>query len=110
MTAAIQPSTGPAHTRIHGIGAYRPRRVVTNEEICRNIDSSDEWIRSRSGIETRHFAEPDETVAMKSVAAAGKALAQAGIDPAQVDMVLIATVTHLKQIPAVATEVAHQLG
>jgi 3-oxoacyl-[acyl-carrier-protein] synthase-3 len=110
MTAAIRPSTGAAHARILGIGGYRPRRIVTNEEICEHIDSSDEWIRTRSGIVTRRWAGPDETVQAMSVSAAGKALANAGITADQLGCVLIATVTHLYQTPALAPTVAHELG
>jgi 3-oxoacyl-[acyl-carrier-protein] synthase III len=110
MTATIRPSTGAPYARILGIGGYRPRRIVTNEEICQYIDSSDEWIRTRSGIVTRRWAGPDETVHAMSVAAAGKALANAGITADQLGCVLISTVTHLYQTPAAAPMVAHELG
>jgi 3-oxoacyl-(acyl-carrier-protein) synthase III len=74
------------------------------------IDSSDEWIQQRSGIKERRFASPDETVQMMAVAAARTAMGRAGIEPAQVDVVIVATVSHLLQTPAVATAVAHELG
>ena len=80
MTAKIKPSKGAPYARILGVGGYRPVRVVPNEVILEHIDSTDEWIRSRSGIATRHWAGPDETVAEMSLAAAGKAIADAGID------------------------------
>lgn len=98
-----------AHARITGVGAYRPERVVTNAEICENIDSSDEWIRERSGIVTRRFARPDETVVDMGEAAARDALAAAGLTGADVDVVLVATVTHLLQTPAAAPLIAHRL-
>jgi 3-oxoacyl-[acyl-carrier-protein] synthase-3 len=85
-------------------------RVVTNEEICTRIESSDEWIRSRSGIERRRFAGPDESVATMATAAAADALTDAGLTPADVDVVLVATATHLLQTPAAAVEVAAGLG
>lgn len=110
MTAKIRPSRGAAHARILGVGGYRPARVVPNEVILEHIDSSDEWIRSRSGIVTRHWAGPDETVAEMSIAAAGKAIAAAGIDAEQIEGVIVATVSHLSQTPAVATEIAHRIG
>ena len=110
MSAQIRPGAGAQHSRIAGVGGYRPKRVVTNAEICEYIDSSDEWIRSRSGIQTRRWAGPDETVAEMSVAAAGKALAQAGVAPDQVGCVLVATVSHLLQTPSVAADIAHRLG
>ncbi len=110
MTAQIRTGSGAAHASIQGIGGYRPSRVVTNEEICQHIDSSDEWIRTRSGIIERKWAEPHETVQMMSVAASRKALSRAGVAPGQVDCVIVATVSHLLQTPAVATLIADELG
>jgi 3-oxoacyl-[acyl-carrier-protein] synthase-3 len=110
MTAKIRPSKGAPYARILGVGGYRPARVVPNEVILEHIDSSDEWIRSRSGIATRHWANEDETVAEMAIAAAGKALAAAGIDAERIDGVIVATVSHFKQTPAVATEIAHRIG
>lgn len=110
MTAKIQPSKGSPYARILGVGGYRPTRVVPNEVILERIDSSDEWIRSRSGIATRHWAGPDETVAEMSIAAGGKALAAAGIGAEQIEGVIVATVSHFKQTPAVATDIAHRIG
>ncbi|WP_413799063.1 ketoacyl-ACP synthase III [Streptomyces iranensis] len=110
MTAKIRPSKGAPYARILGVGGYRPTRVVPNEEILKHIDSSDEWIRSRSGIATRHWAGPDETVATMSVEAGGKAIADAGLTPEQIGGVIVSTVSHFKQTPAVATEIAHLLG
>ena len=110
MTATIRPASGARYARILGVGGYRPTRVVPNEEILKHIDSSDEWIRTRSGIVTRHWAGPEETVAEMSLAAAGKAVASAGLDPEQIDAVIVSTVSHFKQTPAIATEIAHRLG
>jgi 3-oxoacyl-[acyl-carrier-protein] synthase-3 len=110
MTAAIRTAGGASHARLLGVGAYRPSRVVTNDEICERIDSSDQWIRERSGIVTRHFAAPDETVADMGIAAAGKALAHAGISADQVGAVIVATITHPYQTPSAAVDVAHRLG
>jgi 3-oxoacyl-[acyl-carrier-protein] synthase-3 len=84
--------------------------VVPNSELVEAIDSSDEWIQQRSGIKTRRFASPDESVQMMSVSASRKALERAGIDPAQIDCVIVATVSHMLQTPAVATAIAHELG
>ena len=63
----LQTESGAAHARIHGIGAYRPSRVIPNSEIVERIDSSDEWIQQRSGIRSRRFATDEETVQMMSV-------------------------------------------
>ncbi|MER6323338.1 MULTISPECIES: ketoacyl-ACP synthase III [Streptomyces] len=106
----IKPSKGAPYARILGVGGYRPTRVVPNEVILETIDSSDEWIRSRSGIETRHWAGPEETVAAMSVEASGKALADAGIDASRVGAVVVSTVSHFAQTPAIATEIADRLG
>ncbi|MEU9029269.1 ketoacyl-ACP synthase III [Streptomyces sp. NPDC048383] len=106
----IKPAKGSPYARILGVGGYRPTRVVPNEVILETIDSSDEWIRSRSGIATRHWAGPHETVAQMSVEASGKALADAGIAPEQIGAVIVSTVSHFKQTPAVATEIAHRVG
>jgi 3-oxoacyl-[acyl-carrier-protein] synthase III len=110
VTAAIQSPAPVRHSRLLGVGAYRPPRVVTNEEICTLIDSSDEWIRERSGIVTRRWAAEDESVVDMSVAAAGKALANSGIAADQIGLVLAATVTHPSQTPAAAADVAYRLG
>jgi 3-oxoacyl-[acyl-carrier-protein] synthase III len=106
----ISPPVGAPHARILGVGGYRPARIVTNEEICERIDSSDEWIRERSGIVTRRFAAQDETVVDMALAASGKALAAAGVSADQVGCVVVATVTHPYQTPAAAADVAHRLG
>jgi 3-oxoacyl-[acyl-carrier-protein] synthase-3 len=110
MTVSISTARGAEHASILGIGGYRPSRVVSNAEIVERIDSSDEWIRTRSGIIERRWAEPHETVEHMSVGAARKALDRAGIQPAQLDCVIIATVTHLMQTPALATLVSEDLG
>lgn len=106
----IKPSSGAQFARIHGVGGYRPVRVIPNAEVLNWIESSDEWIRSRSGIAERRWAGPEESVAEMSVQAAGKAIAQAGIAPEQIGGVIVATVSHLKQTPAIATEIAERLG
>ncbi|WP_128428164.1 ketoacyl-ACP synthase III [Streptomyces cyaneus] len=108
--AKLKPSKGAPYARILGVGGYRPTRVVPNEVILETIDSSDEWIRSRSGIETRHWANDEETVAAMSIEASGKAIADAGISAQQIGGVIVSTVSHFKQTPAVATEIADKLG
>ena len=107
---AIQSAQGAAHAAILGVGAYRPSRIIPNSEVIEAIDSSDEWIQQRSGIKQRRFATPEETVQVMSVAAARTAIARAGISPEQIDCVIVATVTHMYQTPAIATAIAHELG
>jgi 3-oxoacyl-[acyl-carrier-protein] synthase III len=108
--ATITPPQGAQHARILGVGGYRPARVVTNEEICERIDSSDQWIRERTGIITRGWADEDETVIAMSEAAARSALDRAGIDPSRLGAVLVATVSHLYQTPSAAAILTDRLG
>jgi 3-oxoacyl-[acyl-carrier-protein] synthase-3 len=101
---------GASNATILGIGSYRPTRVIPNSEVIEAIDSSDEWIQQRSGIKQRRWANDEETVQMMSVAASRKALEHAGVDAAQIDAVIVATVSHMFQTPAIATAIAHELG
>ena len=103
-TGTLVDNGAPRHSRIMGVGAYRPARVVMNSEIVDKIDSSDEWIRERSGIISRHFAADDESVVDMAEAASRQALEQAGVAPEQIGFVLVATVTHPYQTPAAAPE------
>ena len=106
----MQVPGGAPHATILGLGSYRPSRLIPNAEIIEAIDSSDEWIQQRSGIKTRRWAGPEETVQAMSVAASRQALERAGLEPAQVDAIVVATVSHMFQTPAVATAIAHELG
>jgi 3-oxoacyl-[acyl-carrier-protein] synthase III len=110
MTATLRPSTGSRESKLLGIGTYRPSRVVPNSELVEAIDSSDEWIQQRSGIKERRFAGPGESIQMMSVAASRQAMERAGIEAAQIDCVIVATVSHMLQTPAIATAIAHELG
>jgi 3-oxoacyl-[acyl-carrier-protein] synthase-3 len=101
---------GTGHARIMSVGGYRPERVVTNDEICQYIDSSDQWIRERTGIVSRRFARPDESVTDMAEAASRIAVERAGLTAADIDMVLVATVTHPYQTPSSASLLAHRLG
>ncbi|MDT7544715.1 MAG: 3-oxoacyl-[acyl-carrier-protein] synthase [Actinomycetota bacterium] len=93
-----------------GIGAHRPANRVDNLAIAARIDSSDEWIRERSGIVTRGVAAADETVVDMAVSAGGKALAAAGVDPKDVGLVMVATCTLTHAVPGAAASVAAGLG
>ncbi|HIW69545.1 MAG TPA: ketoacyl-ACP synthase III [Candidatus Dietzia merdigallinarum] len=109
-TVTIATGEGAAGTRLLGIGAYRPNRVVSNEEICETIDSTSEWIYERSGILNRRFAGDDESVIYMSGEAAKKAVASAGIDPELVDLVILCTSTYEAQVPHAAPKVAMAIG
>ncbi len=108
--AAITVATGAPYSAVLGIGSYRPSRIVPNADIVDAIDSTDEWIQQRSGIKQRRFATPEETVQMMSVASSRMALERAGIQPEQIDCVIVATVSHMLQTPAIATAIAYELG
>jgi len=97
-------------SRIVGVGGYRPARVASNEEIRAAIDSTDEWIRRRSGIVSRRFAAAGETVADMAVAAGAAAVARAGLRPPEIDVVLLATMSDLQQSPPAGPGIAYRLG
>lgn len=109
MTWTVR-TAGTRHSALLGIGGYRPHRVVDNAEVCRLIDSTEEWIETRSGIVERRFAGPDETLPMMATAAAEKALAQAGTPPGEIDLVLVASMSNLVQTPPLSVRVAYELG
>jgi 3-oxoacyl-[acyl-carrier-protein] synthase-3 len=108
--ATIATATGTPYAAVLGIGSYRPSLIVPNADIVEAIDSSDEWIQQRSGIKQRRFATPEETVQMMSVAASRSAIERAGIAPEQIDCVIVATVSHMLQTPAIAPAIAYELG
>lgn len=97
-------------SRIAAVGHYQPAKVLTNEDLAALVDTSDEWIRSRVGIRTRHIAGPDEPVDELAAHAAAKALAAAGLAPSDIDLVLVATSTAVDRSPNMAARVAARLG
>ncbi|GHF14009.1 MULTISPECIES: beta-ketoacyl-ACP synthase III [Streptomyces] len=97
-------------SRVLAMGHYQPSRVLTNDELATMVDTSDEWISSRVGIRTRRIAAPDETVASMAAQAAAKALANSGLAPEAVDLVLVATCTAVDRSPNTAARVAAALG
>jgi 3-oxoacyl-[acyl-carrier-protein] synthase-3/beta-ketoacyl ACP synthase len=109
MTQISQP-TGATATAMLGLGTYRPQRVVTNDEICEVLDSSDEWIRTRSGIRTRRYAGDDESLVDMATAAACRALEASGVAAEDIGTVIVATSSHAQHTPAAAPLVADRLG
>lgn len=95
---------------ITGVGHYLPERVVPNSEFEATLDTSDEWIRSRSGIERRHFAAEGETTSNLASHAARAALIDAGMDVGDIDALIVATSTPDLTFPSVATMVQEELG
>jgi 3-oxoacyl-[acyl-carrier-protein] synthase III len=96
-------------SRITGMGHHQPEHVLTNDDLARLVDTSDEWIRRRTGIATRRIAR-DDSVADLAAAAAGKALAAAGVDPADIGLVQVATCSAIDRCPSTAAQVAGRLG
>jgi len=97
-------------TKILGFGGYQPDKVVTNDDLAKLVDTNDEWIRARVGIQSRRFARDDETVADMAEAAGAKALAASGLEPSEVDLVIVATCSTESPMPNVAATVAYRLG
>ena len=108
--ATLTQATGPAYTRILGIGAARGELTVTNDDLAGPIDSSDEWIRQRTGIVTRRRAEKSTSVLDLAERAARGALEHAGLTGADIDAVIISTVTYDSQTPAAAAVIADRIG
>jgi len=95
---------------VRGVGHYLPERVVPNSEFEKTLDTSDEWIRTRSGIERRHFAAEGETTSQMATHAAHAALENAGLQPDDIDAIVLATSTPDLTFPSVATMVQAELG
>ena len=110
MSGALRQRTGPAHTRIYAYGAARGENSVPNDDLVGPIDSSDEWIRQRTGIITRVRADKDTDAIDLASDAAAEAISRSGIDPAQVDAVIVATISNPKQTPSVSAIVADRVG
>jgi 3-oxoacyl-[acyl-carrier-protein] synthase-3 len=98
------------YAKIAGTGGYLPERVMHNREFEAFVDTSDEWIRERTGIRRRHIAAENETTSDMSVAAARNAMEQAGIDAGQIDLIVVATTTPDKVFPSTACIVQRRLG
>ena len=95
---------------IAGVGSYAPERVVTNADMTKIVDTSDEWIRTRSGIRERHLAAADEATSDMAIKAAQSALLDAGISAADIDLLIVATCTPDYPVPSTACVVQHKLG
>ena len=111
MTAPqLNQSTGSQYTRILSYGAARGDRLVPNEELVGPIDSSDEWIRQRTGIVTRARASEGLLAVDLATEAGREAIEKSGIDPARIDLVIVATISNVQQTPSMAAVVADRVG
>jgi 3-oxoacyl-[acyl-carrier-protein] synthase-3 len=95
---------------VHGCGAYLPERVVSNDELAKKVETSDEWIQQRTGIKQRHIAAEGEFTSHLAIKASERALAHAGIKASDLDLIILATATPDETFPATATRVQAALG
>ena len=110
MSAALTPSTGAQYTRILSLGAARGENAVTNDDIAGPIDSSDEWIRQRTGVITRMRAGADVQAVDLAEAASREAIEKASIQPSQVGAVIVSTISNSVQTPSLASLLADRVG
>ena len=106
----LQSSTGAQYARLLSVAGARGSRVVTNEEMCTMIDSTPEWIQQRTGITERHWVAEGEDAETLGVEAATKAIERAGLQPADIDAIIVSTVSHYQQTPSLACIIAGKLG
>jgi 3-oxoacyl-[acyl-carrier-protein] synthase-3 len=95
---------------VQGCGSYLPKRIVTNDELAKKMDTSDEWIRQRTGIRQRHIAADGEFTSHLALKASERALAHAGVKASDLDLIILATATPDETFPATATRVQQGLG
>lgn len=98
------------YTKILGTGSYLPKQVRTNADLEKMVDTSDEWITTRTGIKERHIAAPDETVTSMAYEAALKAIKMAQIDKNEIGLIIVATATSVNAFPSTATSLQAKLG
>jgi 3-oxoacyl-[acyl-carrier-protein] synthase-3 len=96
--------------RIAGLGTYLPERVLTNRDFERMVDTSDEWIMSRTGIRERHVVGPEESVSTLATEAGKRAMADAGVSPEEIELMILATATVEQPIPSTAAIIQPALG
>ncbi|MEJ3403210.1 beta-ketoacyl-ACP synthase III [Rathayibacter sp. YIM 133350] len=109
-TPTLKQASGPAHTRIYSFGAARGDLVVPNDDLVGPINSSDEWIQQRTGIVTRTRASAAVGAVDLATTAAREAIAKSGVPAAEIDLVLIATISNVRQTPSMSAVVADRVG
>lgn len=110
MNRAAIPHQGAYHAVITGTGSYVPKKIMTNDDFARIVDTSDEWITTRTGIKERHIASESDTTATMAAEAARRALAQANVPPENIDLIIVATITPEMVFPSTACFVQDMLG
>ena len=98
------------HAAIIGLGSYLPKRIITNQDWEKMVDTTDDWITSRSGIKERHIAAPEQASSDLAVEAAKKAIRDAKIDKDEIDMIIVGTITPDTAFPSTANWVAKKTG
>lgn len=101
---------GSAATRVLGIGSRQPEHAVTNDDLAERMDTTDQWIQERVGIIERRFADKDESLVDMAVAAGSRALADAGVEPSEIDTVIVPNCTMPSPIPNAAAQIADRIG
>ena len=96
--------------KISGTGSYLPKQLISNNELCKIVDTSDEWIKQRVGIENRHCANKDETTTFMAVESAKQAIKLSNINIEDIDAIIVATSTADFIMPSTASEVQRELG
>ena len=98
------------YAKVIGTGGYLPKKVLTNADLEKMVDTTDQWIRERTGVEQRHIAAPNETTCDLAEAAARQAMAAAGVTPTSIDLIIVGTTTPDHVFPSVASQVQDRLG
>jgi 3-oxoacyl-[acyl-carrier-protein] synthase-3 len=110
MQKPIEGKELPYRAIITGTGSFVPAKTLTNEDLAKLVDTSDEWITSRTGIKSRHVCADEESTALLATNAARQAIERAGVDPKELDLILVGTVTPEMIFPSTACFVQHELG
>ncbi|MDH4239522.1 MAG: ketoacyl-ACP synthase III [Phycisphaerae bacterium] len=110
MNKLINEDPNPYRAVISGCGSFVPEKILTNDDLTKIVDTSDKWITSRTGIKVRHITNDSETTALLAIKAAKKALADAKLNPADLDLLILATVTPEMPFPATSCFVQSAIG
>jgi len=109
MNRLINDRPPPYRAVIAGCGSFVPAKILTNDDLAKMVDTSDEWITTRTGIKVRHITTDSETTAFLATEAAKKALADAKIDPSELELIIVATITPEMVFPSTASFVQRSL-